>query len=122
MARTLAGYLENRNQVVHARDLGLQKATDIQWIDYLKQSEVDWIVVTGDGRIRKNRAEREAFRRAGLRGIVLAPAYQKTDMGRCCGMIVVRWDGLMAFANAIQPPYLIELAVNLGTRYRVLPL
>jgi hypothetical protein len=122
MSRTLRGYLEGRNRVVHARDLKLDRVTDIDWINFLRDSGEEWIVVTGYTRIRKNRAEREAFRRARLRGIVLAPAFQKTEMGRCCGMLVARWDDLMVFTSAIEPPYLVEVALNLSSRYKVLPL
>jgi hypothetical protein len=122
MSRTLAGYLESRSRVVHARDLQLDRVTDIDWINFLRDSGEEWTVVTGDTRIRKNRAEREAFRRARLRGVVLSPAFQKTEMGRCCGMLVARWDDLMTFTSSIQPPYLVEVALNLGSRYKVLPL
>ena len=122
-ARTLAGYLQaTEHEVFHARDLGLDAKTDIEWIRHLETTGDDWLVFSGDGRIRKNRAEREAYRRAQLKGVILAPAYQKTDMGRCCGIIVARWDGLLGFVQHIQPPYLVELSINLSSKFRVLPL
>lgn len=123
MARTLAGYLQDGpHSVFHARDLGLHNKPDIEWIKYLSESGDDWLVFTGDAKIRKNRAEREAYRRAGLKGVVLSPAYQKTDMARCCGMIVANWDDLVSFFARIAPPLLVELSINLSKRYRVLPL
>jgi hypothetical protein len=33
-----------------------------------------WIIITGDGRILKNKPERTALRQAGLSGFVLSPA------------------------------------------------
>lgn len=123
MARTLAGYLSETNvDVVHARDLGLHNKPDAEWIEHLSRTDDDWLIFTGDGRIRKNRAEREAYRRASLKGVVLAPAYQKTPMCRCCGVIVAKWDGLLQFAESIQAPYLVELSINLSSKYKVLPL
>ena len=82
----------------------------------------DWMVVTGDGRIRKNKAERESYRRAGLKGLILAPAYQKTAMGRNCGILVAKWDGLAEFTSKIRAPFLVEVSINLSSRYVVLPL
>lgn len=123
MARTLAGYLSSDPITVsHARDLELHNKPDIEWIEYLGRSPEDWMVFTGDGRIRKNRAEREAFRRANLRGVVLAPAYQKTPMGRCCGIVVSNWDELLAFTSKIDAPYLVEISIRLSARFKVLPL
>jgi len=78
--------------------------------------------VTGDGRIRKNRAKREAYRRANLKGVVLAPAFQKTEMGRCCGIIVAKWDGLIDFTSKITAPYLVEASINLSPKFKILPL
>jgi len=50
---------------------------DTVWIEMLDKSKEDWIVITGDGRIERNKAERTAFRQAMLKGFVLAPAYQR---------------------------------------------
>lgn len=122
MAQTLAGYLSKVTTVLHARELGLHTKTDIEWIQHLHDTREEWLVVTGDGRIHRNRAEREAFRRAGLRGVVLNPAYQKTPMGRCCGMIVFKWDELIAFTNKIDPPFLVEMSINLSSRFKILPI
>lgn len=121
MARTLAGYLSGLSvEVRHARDLGLHAKSDVEWIEHLASTGDDWLVVTGDGRIRKNKPEREAYHRAGLKGVVLAPAYQKSPMGRSCGMIVARWDDLIDFTSRIRAPYLVELSINLGSKFGVL--
>lgn len=123
MARTLSGYLSNtKTEVFHARDLNLHNKPDTEWIRHLAATGSDWMIVTNDGRIRKNRAEREAYRRANLKGVLLAPAYQKTEMGRCCGMLVAKWDGLIDFTSKIQAPYLVEASINLSPKYRILPL
>ena len=123
MARTLGGFLHNVDtEVFHARDIGLDRAKDVEWIAHLKSTGDDWLVFTGDGRIRKNPAEREAYRRARLKGVVLAAAYQKTPMERCCGMVVAKWQNLVDFTSRIEPPYLVELSINLSTKFIVLPI
>jgi len=123
MARTLAGFLEDTpHEVFHARDLGLANKPDIQWIEHLSSTGDDWIVFTGDGRIRKNPAEREAYRRARMKGVVLAPAYQKTRMCRCSGIIVAKWEDVLETTSKLEAPYLVEMAINLSPRMKVLPL
>lgn len=123
MARTLAGFLDNtHHNVFHARDLGLDHKTDTQWIKHLSATGEDWIVFTGDGRIRKNPAEREAYRRAKLKGVILAPAYQRTKMSRCSGMIVAKWDYVLETTSRLTAPYLVEMSINLSPKMKVLPL
>lgn len=123
MAKTLAGFLHNSDtEVLHARDLGLNKAKDVDWINHLNSTGDDWLVFTGDARIRRNPAEREAYRRAKLKGVVLAAAYQKTSMSRCCGIIVAKWPELIDFTSRIEPPYLVELSINLSPKFKILPI
>jgi hypothetical protein len=123
MARTLAGYLHGSPAtVIHARDRGFERLPDVEWIRLLSETGEQWLVVTGDGRLARNKAEREAFRRAGLRGVVLAPAYQKTPMARSCGVLVANWDDLQDFIKRIDPPFLVEMKINLSSTFRVLPL
>jgi hypothetical protein len=121
MARCLAGYLGENANVTHARELEWHGLTDIEWINRLRNEPDDWIVVTADLRIQKNKAERAAFRSARLRGIVLAPAFQKQEMGQACGRLVMRWDAVQAQIMAFQPPVLIELQFK-GEQLRPLPL
>ena len=72
MASTLGGYLlRTPHEVYHARDLGLHKKPDVEWIEHLSATGEDWLIISGDGRIRKNPAERTAYRRAKLKGVLL---------------------------------------------------
>lgn len=121
LARTLNGFLENRvGSAHHARDLGLHKAKDVEWMDYLAKTGDHWLVITGDGRIGKNKLEQLAFRKAKLRGIVLARAYQKTQVCRQAGLIVANWDDLTKTINRLEPPFLFEMSINLNARFKQL--
>ena len=119
MAATLAGYLSNTDTTVHhAYNLGLHKKADAEWMNTLAATGKDWLIFTGDRRILKRHAERDAFRRAGLKGVILAPAYQKTTMCRRCGIVVAKWDDLIAFTATLKPPYFVELSINLNQSYK----
>jgi len=122
MAATLHGFIRgDGHEAVHVRNLPLKDPTDIAWMEYLAQSGRQWLVVTGDQRIRKNKAEAEAFRRANLRGVVLAAAYQKTPMHRCCAVIVHQWPNLYDTVRRFDPPFMLEMSINFSGRFRQLP-
>lgn len=73
-------------------EYGFQHDTpDEAWILKLGTDQpADWIVVTGDQRIRKNIAERTAWIRAGLKGFVLAPAFDKMPMNQRASRLLWR--------------------------------
>jgi len=123
MARTLHGFISgDGHEAVHIRDLPSNIRTDIQWIEYLAPDRHQWIVVTGDDHIRRNKAERAAFSQARLKGIVLAAAYQKTPMHRCCAVIVHQWPSLLDTMSRFDPPVLFEMSINFSGKFKQLSL
>jgi hypothetical protein len=84
-ASTLNGFIEHDGHSgVHIRDLrGLsngRNSKDLEWIDFLRQSNDEWMFISGDGRILKNPAERVALRSAGLHGFILAPPIRRRHL------------------------------------------
>jgi len=123
MARTLHAFIEaDGHQAVHISDVLGRDVTDIEWMQYLGRDPADWIVFTGDERIRKNKAEARAFAQARLKGIVLAPAYQRTPMSRNCAVLIDRWPKLLETLENFEPPVLFELSINFSGRFRQLSL
>lgn len=87
---------------------------------YLAGTGDNWLVVSGDKRIQKNKAERAAFRQAGLKGFVLASGYQKTPIHQQASFLIWRWpdiDGLLKLA----PPFLFEIPMHRQAGFRQLP-
>jgi hypothetical protein len=58
-------------EVFHLSQLFDRATTDVVWIQSLRQ-EGDWIIISGDLRITKSPAEREAWRESGLTAFFLA--------------------------------------------------
>jgi hypothetical protein len=60
LATTLNGFVTHRgHSAYHVADLPCgRSAADVEWIDLLGDDRLVWMVVTGDDRIRKNKAER----------------------------------------------------------------
>jgi len=126
-ANTLNGFIEHEGHVaVHIRDLdGLpngRNSTDVEWIDFLRKSNDEWIFFSGDARILKNSAERAALRSAGLHGFILAPAYQKTPLHQVASILVWRWPEIMQIVRLLQTPSMHEVPINRSSKLRSLPI
>lgn len=64
-ARALNELLRPQHQVTHLRDKFAQNTADDEWLSQLG-AEGDWIVITGDFRISRNKHLRTAWRESGL--------------------------------------------------------
>lgn len=91
---------------------------DVDWIAGLgAEPAANWIVVTGDQRIRKNIAERTAWIKAGLKAFVLAPAYQKTPINQCAAVLLWRWPEMEKFISLAAPGSMFEMSINRKTGF-----
>jgi hypothetical protein len=125
LATTIHGYVQHYGHTAaHIMDLPCGRhAPDVEWIEMLGADKGEaWIVITGDTRIQKNPAERRAFRQANLRGLVLAPAYQKTPLNQQAAFFLWRWPDVEQLAKLTGAPFLFELPMNKSSRIRPLPL
>lgn len=57
-----------------------QKTTDIEWIAALAGDDEEWIVVSGDGRILKNKAEAAALDESGMTFFCLSKQWPQMDL------------------------------------------
>ena len=124
LADSLAGFIRHRgHEAHHIKDLPCGRdASDIDWMRFLASDGPDWIVVTGDGRIIKNRGERAAFRSADLRGFVLAPAYQKTPLNQQASFLLWRWPDIEQLMSIVGGVALYELPMSRTSKIKSLPL
>ncbi|MBJ7403384.1 MAG: hypothetical protein JHD07_08840 [Bradyrhizobium sp.] len=90
---------------------------DVDWITRLGADPAVWIVITGDQRIRKNLAERTAWIRAGLKGFVLAPSYNKMPINQGASVLLWRWPVMEQFISAAAPGSMFELSINRRTGF-----
>jgi predicted nuclease of predicted toxin-antitoxin system len=77
LAHALNALLEPEgDRIVHLTDHFARDTEDRDWITALA-AEGEWIVISGDVRIYRNRLEREAWRRSGLVVFFLAPQWSR---------------------------------------------
>lgn len=123
LAETIDGFIRHRDgHAWHIRDcasagLALSRhATDTDWMAALGADPRDWVVVTGDRRIGAVPAEKEAFRRAALKGFVLAPGYQKMRLNEQASTLLWRWPELVDVISRFRPPILVDVPPTRGAK------
>jgi PIN domain-containing protein len=124
LATSLNGFIEHRGHSAHhVKDLPCGRdAPDVEWIGMLAREQHIWMVVTGDDRIRKNKAERAAYRSAELSGFVLAAAYQKTPIHQVASFMLWRWPEMEQLFTLVGGAALYELPMSRSSKIKPLPL
>jgi hypothetical protein len=125
LASTLDGFISHLgHRAYHVKDVpGLPKGrhtADVDWIEHLRQGK-DWIFITGDGRLLKNKAERVVLRSAGLYGFILATGYQKMQDHEVASNLIWKWPEIENVMKAIDPA-IFEIPISRGSKLRTLPL
>ena len=94
---------------------------DEEWIRRLGDDKpADWIVVTADRRISKNKAERAAWVKARLKGFVFAPALQKVAVNQQASLLLWRWPDMEIFISAAASGSIFELPDGRSGKFRPL--
>lgn len=126
LAEVLNAYIRTEGGVArHVRDMadyGFRHDTpDIDWIERLHQDRpADWVVLTNDLRISRNKANRAAWLRSGLKGFVLASGFQKTPMNQIASTLLWRWPEMENFIKSAAPGSLFELPVKRSSGFKAL--
>ena len=80
------------------------------------------MVITGDDRIHRNKAERAAYRQANLFGFVLARAYQRTPANQVASFLLWRWPEMEKLFELVGGAALYELPMGRSGKIKPLPL
>lgn len=114
LANIVDGYVRHEgHRAFHIKEesghtLGINRnAKDVEWISALGRDARVWVVVTADRRISTVPAEKEAFRRAKLKGILLLPGYRKMPVNKIGSLLLWRWPELVETIDRFGPPALI---------------
>jgi hypothetical protein len=95
-------------------------AEDVDWMRTLGR-EGGWAVISGDIRITRNAAERQAWREAALIGFFMAPGWRKLDPLHQTARLLMWWDRLVAQVALVEGGAIFQLPINPGSKLRQLP-
>jgi len=87
------------NTVAHVDKFGPDTPDD-EWIADLRST--DWVIVTGDTRIRTKRAEALALQASGLTALFLFPAFSNWTLWSQAAWLVQHWPSVDAFVQQSQ--------------------
>jgi hypothetical protein len=125
LASTLDGFITHLgHRAFHIKDVpGLPKGrhtADLDWIEQLSHGK-DWIFLTADARLLKNKAERAALRSASLYGFILAVGYQKMPENEVASNLIWKWPEIENVMRAVDPA-IFEIPVSRGSKPKAPPL
>jgi PIN like domain len=108
LARSLNALFSGKHEVVHIRDRFGPGVKDIDWISQLSE-EGRWIVISGDRRITRNKAEYGAFRGSNLVGFFLSKGLYKARIEKQMERILVLWQTIETQSTIVQGGAMFEL-------------
>ena len=111
IARALNALFVGEHEVVHIRDKFGPGVKDGDWIPELS-AQGRWVVISGDSRITKRKAEQAAFRNSRLIGFFFAPALNAAKATRQTQRLLALWDDIEKIAGLVAGGAMYELPIS----------
>ena len=111
LARALNALFDGQHDVDHIRSKFGPGVKDVDWISALSQ-EGHWIVISGDRRISKVKAEFQAFRNSRLTGFFLSPGLKKAKVTKQMQRILALWDDIESISSRVAGGAMFELPMS----------
>ncbi len=86
---------------------------DVDWIEWIRQQEGEWIVLTGERRIRTVPAEREALRQARLRVLNMPKSIRSKPHHQRCATLLWQWPRIVSAMKSFEPSVMCEMSPRL---------
>lgn len=93
---------------------------DVEWIEALSV-ESDWVIVSGDVRITRGKAERKAWRESGLTGFFFADGWAAKQFWKQAADMVHWWPSIVLEARRCQPGSGFLIPVKGGDMKKIWP-
>lgn len=111
LARSLSALFAGKHEIVHVRERYAPGVTDLQWISELS-AEGKWIIISGDRRITRNKAEYNAFRASNLVGFFLSKGLYKSPLIKQMERLLALWHTIEAQTALVQGGAMFELPMT----------
>jgi PIN domain-containing protein len=111
IARALHELFAPEHEIVALRDKFDPKTIDAEWIPALSR-EGRWVVISGDRRITRNKAEYEAFRNSRLVGFFLAKGLYKAKVTKQMERLLALWERMETLATHVEGGAMFELQMK----------
>ncbi|MBK8085848.1 MAG: hypothetical protein IPK28_19600 [Devosia sp.] len=116
MAKALAALFIGQHEVVHLRQRFGKGVKDLEWISELSR-EGRWVVISGDRRITRVKAELRAFQSSRLIGFFLSKGLYKAKLTKQVERVLALWEVIEQQAAVMEGGAMFELPMT-TTRLR----
>lgn len=112
LARMIAGYESSLINVEHHDERFEKTTSDIDWMHAVAQRTEDWAVVSGDGRILRNAAERAVLAESGLTFFLLKSGWLNLPIhDQACKLLKI-WPKMTEAATEAREPSVFEIPIS----------
>lgn len=111
MAKALAALFVGKHEIIHLRQKFGPAVTDKDWIAALS-AEGQWIVISADRRIARNKAEQQAFKSSRLVGFFLAPSLQKAKLTKQMERLMAIWETIEKQSELVRGGAMFEIPMK----------
>lgn len=111
LARSLNALFTGKHEIVHIRDRFGPGVKDVEWIGQVS-SEGRWVVISGDRRITRNKAEYRAFRNTDMVGFFLSKGLYKSPIVKQMERILALWHTMEMQSGIVQGGAMFELPMK----------
>jgi hypothetical protein len=115
LARSLNILFKGDHDVIALRDKFGLGVTDLEWIPALS-GEGRWVVISGDRRITRNKAEYNAFRASNLIGFFLSASVYKSPINNQAARLLILWDDICQLSGRVQGGAMFEIPAKAKIR------
>ena len=112
VARMLAAF-DREHEMRHALDHFDRGTPDTEWIPVVASWNGDPVAVCADGRILKNKVERQVLKESGLMFVYMASGWTNTPWPDYAWKIVKVWPQIVRNVRQARYPMVFEVSVGL---------
>ena len=98
--------------IQHHDDVFRKTTSDVDWMKELAGREDRWLVISGDLRILKNKAEAPVLRSSGLSFFALMAGWININLHEQAWKLVKVWPLVLETAEKVQRPTVFQIPVN----------
>jgi PIN domain-containing protein len=120
MARAFRELFRGEHEATTLAEKFRPDVPDVHWIKELSD-EGNWIIISGDRRITRNRAEYNTFRNSNLIGLFLSPGLCKSKVTKQMERILALWENIETVTRTVAGGAMFELPTK-SNRLRQLKL
>lgn len=111
IARALNELFSPEHRIIALREKFSPETEDAVWIAKLS-SEGHWVVISGDRRITRNKAEYQAFRNSRLIGFFLSRGLGKAKVVKQTERLLALWESIAQLASTVEGGAMFELQMK----------